>query len=1048
MSERIPVFQLERFTIAHPAGRPAAGQVVARSAGIRPDHVVECRRIANLSLGAQPPTFGIFRGETIDYVLAKAVPAPNGSALIQFALAPAAAMRALGGNIRLLLPFVAEPIGGPGVPLAPFDLAHPTPPNAKEQDTAISALMNICKGNLKVLSGLLAGLVQGLGINIVNAPPGLRERLAFIQGLVCMLPAPVRMAVTFVSHVEEPAASSAQIKYVPNAEPTNGHVIFDWRAGLVNGAPPDDPYTKFIMQQMRLDIANVIDQTTKLGRTAVWRAMRRENMASALAWASKRASLDELVLQGLPADRNMVAAVLREDPTLSDDLRTAYSRHLLSLSLALGDYSGTDIIPALAAQSKEIADTVYELLWGAAGGERAMDVYSLVERWTRNAPPGADFSRWRSLMGMAITARLNTLLAGDPSALAAFMATFLSMPAIPANEPVIGQVITLARRRADSPEVANMIMLLGFYFLSTGNLQRLQADAALVAQIGQPLRSALGYLQADGPKPAPASLLAKSAETYGPEHAPILLGRLAEWALAVQREDLIDVDALRGLLRVMLSPHGERFRAVLGNILEDLSDLNTLRALGPAAQSTLIALYAASGDHDSMVQQVSRMQDVLYQGVKADMMAEVVRATFREMPLPLPDLFRALDALHRAPLRPALHAKADLGTLEGRNWDATLAPLQARLSAALFADPRLITAIGVEPALRLLRANVDQQNAADSLRVMGAITAHTLTFSEQGERTAELMSTMYGLVSWEPEVSNAAMDIVRDYIRRAPVDQAERLPALIGAKHGEPIRRILEATHYVRMMTNGADFAAFAEQVRTAAALLTDMAAFYQDGREVPPVVKLRRNIESMSGGLSDAETRRLSSNLSEMSEQILTLYQRHVARTNRRSRPDGRSSTAMLAAVPTTAIELLRWVGMFLGQGRTYRLQLAREAPNYLFGTRSLNMLLRETDLIVALLAGLIRAIPESGGMDIDIGALQTEITTLWEALAPHQQREIGPDLTEGLQNLANVLLVIGEKANERQLQNRQLFTGRAQPRAVLEMLKWMSGYFAAAHP
>jgi hypothetical protein len=48
----------------------------------------------------------------------------------------------------------------------------------------------------------------------------------------------------------------------------------------------------------------------------------------------------------------------------------------------------------------------------------------------------------------------------------------------------------------------------------------------------------------------------------------------------------------------------------------------------------------------------------------------------------------------------------------------------------------------------------------------------------------------------------------------------------------------------------------------------------------------------------------------------------------------------------------------------------------------------------------------------------------------------------------LANVLLVIGEKANERQLQNRQLFAGRAQPRAVLEMLKWMSGYFAAAHP
>ena len=77
--------------------------------------------------------------------------------------------------------------------------------------------------------------------------------------------------------------------------------------------------------------------------------MRKDDMANALGWVSKRASLDSAVQEGLPADRKLVAGVLREDPTLPDNLRIAYSRHLITLALALDDSAETDVIPLITA---------------------------------------------------------------------------------------------------------------------------------------------------------------------------------------------------------------------------------------------------------------------------------------------------------------------------------------------------------------------------------------------------------------------------------------------------------------------------------------------------------------------------------------------------------------------------------------------------------------------------------------------------------------------------------------------------------------------------
>ncbi len=1061
VSDHTQTFQLERFSLMIPAqaAAPASGHLISRTAGIRPEHVIEARRIATLTpqraatpLAPPPVTLGLFRSDTVDYVAAKALPTSDGSTAIQYLIVPFAVLRALGGNLRVLEGFAREPFPPPNEALTPFVIANPQPPTADQQTDDLLALLGYCRNNIRTVSGLLAGMVQGLGVIITNAPASLRDRLTFVQGLLCMLPAPVRAAVTFATHSPEPAQTHAQIKFTPAlSELPDQHVIFDWRTQTLSGQPAEDAYTKFMRAQLQLDTSLVIEQTEKLARTATWRAMRRETMASALAWASKRAALDELVLQRQPADRAMVAAVLREDPTLSDELRVAYCGHLLSLSLALGDYSHTEMIPALASQSKEIADTVYEQLWSAASGERAMDVYHLVSRWLAEAPHGADLSRWRPLLAMAANARANLLLSAPPREFAAFLEQFTAATSGVPMEQVAAQLITLARRRAnENAETARAVFLLAAYYLSLGNVQRLVADTAFVAQLPPNLRAIFPHLRADAPKPAPPMVLARAAEALGEAHQPVVIGRLTDWALSVQRSDLIDTDALFGLVKLATSPFAGRFDQVIQNVVDDLGSLNALRGMSVEGHSSLITLNLARGRYYEAVEQITLCNDMIYQGARQEQIAEVVQITFRDAPISTPELLTALAALQHSTLKPVLRARADLGALEGRNWEAAMQPVTDRLSALFYNDPRLIAVIGVEPAIRLLQTAAERKDAVESLRMANALASYALTFGDQDSRTAELVSRAYALLDWSPEVREAGLEIVRDYIRRTTPDQAAKVPQLVGSRHGEATYKALEATYRVRLVTSGADFGVFAEQSQIAAMLLTDIAAYYENEREAPNIPKLRRNIEVMSGGLSEAERRRLAENAILISDSLLKLYQRHQKRFARRSRQELEARQAALArseAVPQSGIEMLQWLGARLGEGRTYVLRLQREATNYLFGTRSLNMLLRESALVVPLLNGLLAALPEESAAESDLNALCSEVDSLWQAVPAARQRELQPTLAPSLQHAATAILKLGEKANERALQDanrrRQLITGRTPPRNALEMFFWLSGYF-----
>src|SRR5262249_10100458 len=151
-------------------GQAPTLQLQARTPGIRTEQIAECHRAARLvppppeqRTEKMPGSFGLFRGETIEFILAKAHVGPDGLPQFQYLLLPSAALRWLGGNLHLFESYATEPIpqfSTQRTDLPPFVLDKPEAPDAETQTDDLLALMGYCKNKLKIIEGLLGGLVQ------------------------------------------------------------------------------------------------------------------------------------------------------------------------------------------------------------------------------------------------------------------------------------------------------------------------------------------------------------------------------------------------------------------------------------------------------------------------------------------------------------------------------------------------------------------------------------------------------------------------------------------------------------------------------------------------------------------------------------------------------------------------------------------------------------------------------------------------------------------------------------------------------------------------
>ncbi|MHB8629307.1 MAG: hypothetical protein ACYDBJ_12660 [Aggregatilineales bacterium] len=1063
MTDYNSAFELDYLCVDAPDGKITADRLM-RTAGVSPAHLTECVRLAalwpplpNQRTEAMPGSVGLFRGESVDYILVKAQQGSNGAPRFQYVLTPAAPLRQLAGNWRWFEPFARAPIPestGPRADLPLLSFSEPQPASIETQVDDLLALLSFCKNRVPLVRGLVAALVQMMAIGIVNAPLSLTDRLTFVQGLLTLLPAPLRGGITFASSVIDPARTNAQIKFLASDMRPARHLIFDWAAGKLLTDPPDDVYSQFIIAQFRLDPALAVEQTQALERTAAWRMARKDDLANALAWAARRASLDSALKNGQPGDPKMVAEVLAEDPSLTSDLRVLYARHLLALSLSLDEPERTDAIGAAAARYAYVANAVAdELQPFSVEPTHAPIVERILTRWLGgNANFDLGDPRWVSLLSGAILTRAKPIIEGDdPVAIRELLESYITLPPTLRLERAMAQLIGSCRKAAyTDPATARAVFLLAAAFLPASGLQRLLADNALIAQLPDALSAVFPILNPastapDAPPPsAPSGLLARASEVFGPEHRPVILSRLVEWALNLRRLDLIDPEALRGLVEAGGLTQGARFDVLTNQIVEDLSRINTIRTLDLRSIQYLVALSLVRERYATAIAQLEFYQNTLYKGSNSDELLQLVQRIFQETPLTIAQLTNTVEAMQPSDLRSVVRAHAYLGAILGRNWAPEIGFAIQALSALLAADASLIPVIGVPTTLRVIQGNVERRDAVGTLKLAAALSENALIMGDQG---GALIERLYTLINWGPEMTASALETLRNYVRRAPLPQAKALADRMGQQYGPAMSKTLDAVYRLRLILGNGTFATLADQVTTGVGLLMDMAATYDESQETPPLHKLYNTVKALSGNLTEAERERLASNLYRLADQLI-----QVARLRAHNTPKQNVSALLVhgTIAPASGVDALRWIGGQFANHRVITPNLNRAEPPYLFGSRSVNTLLRDTDTLVQLLNTLLAAFPE-GAPPLDNAALHTEAGSVWALLPLEVQRQIVGKLAENAQLLAELIGIIGDKGNERSLAStgygRQLVSGRVQPRSVIDVLRWVNGYFMGQH-
>ncbi len=1026
-----------------PAAHTTVGEMVAASPGLTRVHWDECRRLAPL---LPPPdsypqgALGLFRGQTQDFILAHAHLDAEGKPGVHYALPGADVLRQVAGRLGLL----RDLIGSPPVPrtssIAPLTFTSPEPPLIEAEIDALLDLSLMLRDNFAAIEGLLAGVIQGGPVYIVRGPRELPAQIAFLTGLLTLLPIPARFGVTFATYLRKADAASVQIAFLAGHGVPEGSLGYDWQDGRLFGEPPEDPYSRYIVQQLRLDASLAVEHMTALTRSAGYRLTHGDPLARALGWAARRVALDAAVTEGLPADAEAVAEVLREDPTLGDDLRVRYVRHLLSMTLVMDDSHDADVIAGLAHHHDAVAETVLPMLDETIAAGRPLPVYRLLARWLADSD-GPEGYAWRSRAQGAALAHVRALAgAGEiPAIIAFFEEAHQASPNLMLGEIVPDMLQATLPLAENSADLAQLTFLLAADYLPAAPFQRLMGQTGFVGQLHRPLRAALEYFQS-GAAAAPPGMLAGAAAGFGAVWAPIVLARLVEWIMTLERLDLIDTPALERLAELAGSPWGGRFETLLRHVVNDSSRPNQLVRLEPPGPRLLAEILLQLGDYAQVVNLLERISGALFRGDDQIKFGPWVSELFEKTGLETPALLAALEAVTSGRgLKPLPAAMAYRGALINKAYDSALDPVMERLSRALRDDPLLVSVVGYDETLRLVQFHARRQDA-DAAASLAAVITDSLAGSEKG---LAIVGRLWTLLNWNKDVRQAALELLRRYVRQMPYERAQRIPAQIGRKLGDKVGEMLQATVTVTQMVGSGGFEPFAQDLRQAVQFLGDLAVAYEN-KPYPTLTRLLSDLDSIPGAISEQQCL-------DLAEDVVALGRLAYRLGETRGRGRGREAfeQRLIAAkeLPRTGLDALLWLGGYFASGQAHPFEVERETIVHALSHRSVNLLLDDVISTRQLLDRLIQAFPPDAPPPLTLEAFTAEVNSLWRGMRLYDQRRLRDEFAADAQALAFLLGLISERGDPKAVEDsplgRGLESGRREPKSALEVLRLISGYF-----
>ena len=197
--------------------------------------------------------------------------------------------------------------------------------------------------------------------------------------------------------------------------------------------------------------------------------------------------------------------MLAEDPTLTDDLKIAYTHHLLAFALALGDMQHADPIAPMLRQNSDLEWAIQSQFDEAIKEGKSMLVYDALSRWMAN-PLGPTGTHWVELTHRAVLSHMQTLVQKrDLKRINAFFEQLhRESPGLEIGK-IIPRLIEMALPLSVLDRDLNLtVFLIAVNYLESDVLRRLISAQKFTAQLPPTLSRLAPYLTGEDAGMAPS----------------------------------------------------------------------------------------------------------------------------------------------------------------------------------------------------------------------------------------------------------------------------------------------------------------------------------------------------------------------------------------------------------------------------------------------------------------------------------------------------------------------------------------------------------------
>ncbi len=1033
-------------------GKTTSMGILARSDSLTTEQITRAVRTALVPPIPRSPinTWTVARTEADEYLLVGASVRPAGNIVMHYIFLPIALLAKMGANFGILKPLLDKelPTTNPNAEITSLTIENIQSASEEDEIEMMLELMMFTRNQMNNIENLLSALVRGIPLVILKAPEDVEQRLLFTQGLLMMLPPTVRYAVTFCTHSTPVTGIDVQLRFISSSDvPPDGTLTYDWAAAKFTGKVAQDEYSRFIVQQLRLDAEIAIHQARALTHIATWRVSKGDKLADAMAYAAKRIKIDDSVSSNQPVEVATVAQILTDDPTLTDELRLAYGKYIVNFSLAIGELRHIKPLGLLLRQHTELSQETYQRLKSAITPENNSDILDVLTDWLSN-PIGPEGQEWVELIHSTLLDQAERLVSqGDAPSAHGFIQRLNQDGVVLGIGRIAPQLtrtlIPLVRVHGD---LTVPLVQLGIVHLSDELFPKFLRTADLQPVLPEGIRQFNLALAQNTPlTKADDRIILRTLQEFDDNMRLRLLPRLANIAYDHKQWAILGSDrVLKGLSLVANSAWGEIYQATLKKIVYVLSNETTLKQMQPPEAQYLLRILLSIGAFEELIAGMRLQQTTLYGVEKQTEFALVAQQLFADGKLTDEQVQRLLKALNDGGIKslPLLLSYIGLLSVEGlrhNTYDEIVNRImQANKNSKGLAD--VMPSQGIIALFSYFVRVQRDKDVADLLELVADVSAR------HGIRTAAFMAKAFKSLDWGDGVKRLRGGLLRRYIRQLETPEDTKAVEILRRELGNNIGTTLQGVIGIKVLLGNIPLDEFVDLLKLAVTFLRDTGEAYAH-KEVPTSTIIMSDLDSMPGTFTAEERREVGQLILEIATRILkvqSVYSRHLSHTN----PNQRILGLLQGKTdPSSALEYLWLIAGFIGEKTRHELSRMEQQHPHPLPSRSANALSKELKVTNYLLESLNEL--DEQALYYPANAILSEVDSLWQDLPTRRQQQLKETFSQNLQYLVEFIVMIGENGDPRALDDsplgKRLHNRRVRPKSTLELYRFMIGYFDA---